>query len=166
MNLYLTLPLLTGVALIQTTLLARVSVLGAQPDLMLLVVLAWTVMRGADEGLGWAFIGGIMLDVLSGGPLASTALALIAVAAMAGQSLGQGIGSEVVRLILLALLGALIYHLVLLILLSWTGHTIDWQFALAEVALPSAVLNAALMPFVQQPLSWVEHQTSEEGLTL
>jgi rod shape-determining protein MreD len=166
MNPYLTFPLLTGIALIQTTLLARVSVFGARPDLMLLVVLAWTVLRGSDEGLGWAFIGGLILDIISGGPLASTALALVAVAVMSGQSLGQGIGSEVVRLILLALLGALIYHLVLLILLNWTGHTIDWQFALAEVALPSALLNAALMPFVQQPLAWIERKTSEEGLTL
>ena len=34
MNLYLSLPLLTSVALIQTVLLSRVSLWGARPDLM------------------------------------------------------------------------------------------------------------------------------------
>lgn len=162
----MTFPLLTGVALIQTTVLSRISVLGGRPNLMLLVVLIWAVVRGIDEGLIWAFVGGLILDLLSGGPLAGMALALLAAAYVAGQSLGQEVGSQAVRLTILTVLGTMAYHLVLLIILDWSGHRIDWAFALLRVAGPSVVLNAALAPFLLPPLAWLERATGEEGVVL
>ena len=159
-------PLLTGVALIQTTLVSRINLLGARPNLMLLVVLIWTVMRGIDEGLIWAFVGGLILDLLSGGPLAGIALALLAAAYLAGQSLGEEVGSQAVRLVILTVLGATVYHVALLTILDWTGHTVDWGFSLTRVAAPSVVLNAVLAPLVLPPLAWLERATGEEGLSL
>jgi rod shape-determining protein MreD len=161
-NFYLTLPLLTGVALIQTTVLSRISVLGGRPNLMLLVVLIWAVVRGLDEGLVWAFVGGLIVDLLSGGPLAGTALALVAAAFLAGQSLGEEVGSEVVRLMMLTVLGALTYHLTVLVVLGWTGHAVSWGFSLARVAGPSVVLNAVLAPFVLQPVRWLDQATGRD----
>jgi len=151
--------------LIQSVWLSRVNVWGARPDLMLLVVLVWAVVRGVDEGLVWGFVGGLIVDLLSGGPLGATALALLAVAFLAGQALGQGLGSPVARLLLLALLGVVVYHLVLLIVLAWTEHTVDWGFALLRVAGPSALLNVVLAPFVRPPLAWLERRTRREGFT-
>ena len=159
-------PLLTGVALLETTLLSRISVVGGQPNLMLLVVLIWAVVRGLDEGLVWAFVGGLILDLLSGGPLASMALALLAAAYLAGQSLGEQFGSRAVRLVMLAVLGSTVYHLALLILLDWSGHTVDWGFSLLRIAAPSVVLNAVLTPIVLPPLAWLERVTGEEGFVL
>ncbi|MFW6135670.1 MAG: rod shape-determining protein MreD [Chloroflexota bacterium] len=162
----MTFPLLTGVAVIQATLLSRVSVLGARPDLMLLVVLMWAMARGLDEGLVWAFVGGLIIDLLSGGPLAGTALALVAGAYVAGQSLVEGVGSQAVRAVILTVLGALVYHLALLVILGWTGRTVSWGFSLARVAAPSVLLNGVLAPFVLQPIIWLERATGREGLAL
>ncbi len=159
-------PLLTGVALVQSTLLSRVDVLGGRPNLMLLVVLVWTVVRGIDEGLVWAFVGGLILDLLSGGPLASMALALLAAAYLAGQSLGEEMGLQMVRLIILTVLGSMVYHLVLLFVLDWSGRTVDWGFSLLRVAGPSVLLNGILAPFVLPLLTWLERATGEEGLAL
>lgn len=133
---------------------------------MLLVVLAWTVVRGVDEGLAWSFIGGLVVDLLSGGPLGATALALLPVALLAGQPWGKRLGSQVVRLLLLALLSVAAYHLVLLVILAWTGHKVDWGFALLRVAGPSVLLNALLAPFVRQPLAWLGRRIRREGLNL
>ena len=165
-TLYLTIPLLTSVALIQAALLSRVDLWGARPDLMLLVVLAWTVARGEHEGLVWAFIGGLIIDLLSGGPLGATTLATVTVAFMSGRPWTQGIGSPVIRLILLVFLAVIIYHLILLIVLAWTGYAVDFGGALLRVAGPSALLNAALAPFVQRPLVWLERRTREERFAL
>lgn len=140
--------------------------MGAHPDLMFLVVLTWAVARSVDEGLVWGFIGGLIIDLRSGGPLGATALALVVVTFLAGQPWGQGIGSPVMRLLVLALVGGLAYHLILLVVLAWTGHTVNWSFSLLRVALPSAVLNAVLTPFVWQPMSWLGHKLRREGLTL
>ncbi len=152
--------------MIQTTILSRVSVLGGHPNLMLLVVLIWAVVRGIDEGLIWAFIGGLILDLLSGGPLASIALALLAAAYLTGQSLGEGVGSPAVRLFIVTVLGATVYHLVLLMILDWSGRAVDWAFSLVRVAGPSVLLNGVLAPFLLPPLTWLERATREEGLVL
>jgi rod shape-determining protein MreD len=161
-----TIPLLTSVALVQTVLLSRVNLWGARPDLMLLVVLVWAVVRGVDEGLVWGFVGGLILDLFSGGPLGATVLALLSVVFLAGQPWGQGLSSPVARLLLPALIGVIVYHLVLLLVLGWTGHAVDWAFALLRVAGPSALLNTLLAPFVQQPLAWLERRTRPEGFAL
>lgn len=133
---------------------------------MLLVVLVWAVVRGVDEGLVWGFIGGLIVDLLSGGPLGATVVALLSTIFLAGRPWGQGLRSQVARLLLPALLGVLVYHLVLLLVLAWTGHAVDWGFALLRVAGPSALLNTLLAPFVQQPLAWLERRTRLEGFGL
>jgi rod shape-determining protein MreD len=158
--------LLTGVAMVQTTILSSFNILGGQPNLMLLVVLMWTVVRGMQEGLVWAFVGGLILDLLSGGPLAGMALAQVAAAFLAGQSLGQEVGSQAVRVVILTVLGAIVYHLAVLIILNWSGYSVDWRFSLLRVAAPSVVLNALLAPLILPLLIWLERATGEEGLVL
>ncbi|MCP4541076.1 MAG: rod shape-determining protein MreD [Chloroflexi bacterium] len=158
----MTIPLLTSVALVQTVLLTQIDWWGARPDLMLLVVLIWSVVRGAEEGMVWGFIGGLVIDLFSGGPLGATVLALLAVALLAGQQWGQGIGSSVIRLLLLTFVAVLVFHLILLIILSWTGYQVTWGWAILQVAGPSALLNASLSPFVQRPLNWLERITRRE----
>jgi rod shape-determining protein MreD len=151
------------VALVQTVLLSRIDVWGARPELMLLVVLIWAVVRGVDEGLVWGFIGGLIVDLLSGGPMGATVLALLSVVFLAGQPWGQGLSSQVARLLLPAVVGVVVYHLVLLLALAWAGRAVDWGFALLRVAGPSVLLNVVLAPFIQPPLSWLERRTRQEG---
>lgn len=166
MNLYLAFPLLAVVALLQSVWLSRVNLLGARPDLMLLIVALWAIVRGLDEGLVWGFIGGLFIDLLSGGPLGGTSLALGAAAFLAGQPWGRHLGAQVVPLLLMALVAALAYHMIVLIALAWTGHTVLWGLSLLRVALPSALLNAILAPFLQPILAWLERKAKRETLTL
>lgn len=133
---------------------------------MFLVVLAWSVVRGLDAGLVWGFCGGLLIDLLSGGPLGATALALLAVAFLAGRRWGQSLGSPTVRLLLLALIGGAIYHLTLLLVLAWTGHAVGWAFSIPRVAVPSVLVNVALAPFVWQPMVWLGRRIRREGLSL
>jgi len=131
---------------------------------MLLIVLVWAFVRNVDEGLVWGFIGGLVIDLLSGGPLGATALALSAAALLAGQRWGQELGPQVVRLLFVTFVGVLFYHLVLLAALAWTGHTVNLGFSLLSVAGPSALLNMILAPFVRPPLVWLERRSKREGV--
>ncbi len=166
LSLYVVLPLLTAVALIQGVLLAPLTILGGHPDLVLLTVLIWAFLRGTAEGAVWAFIGGLLLDLFSGGPLGGMTLALLLVAIFVSGRWGQGLGLTLLQLVLLVLVACFAYHVLLLLTLSWTGHPVDWQYSLARVAAPSAVLNALLAPFVHRPLAWLERKTRSEGLVL
>ena len=140
--------------------------LGAQPNLVLLVVVLWSLVRGVDEGLMWAFVGGLIVDIMSGGPLAGSAIALLAAAYLAGQSLGVQVGSQVVRAMFLTALSTAGFHLTLLLVLDWTGHSVDWAFSLTRVTGPSVVLNMLLAPLVLQPLNWLDRATRQEGIAL
>ena len=49
----------------------------AQPHLVLVVGIVVTVALGLEAGLVWAFVGGLVLDVLAQRPLGSTSFALL-----------------------------------------------------------------------------------------
>jgi rod shape-determining protein MreD len=156
-------PLVIGAALVQSAWLSRFSLLGARPDLLWLLVLAWAVVRGRDEGLLWAFVGGFVADLLSSGGLGVQTLALLVVALLGGLAWGQALGSSLVRLLLQALSAGLAYHLVVLLALAYTGRSMDWAYAVLRIALPSIALNVALAPLVWAMLSWLERRTRREG---
>jgi rod shape-determining protein MreD len=64
-------------ALLEVTILPAIGFGGAQPDLVLIAAVVWTFVAGFEGALVWAFVGGLMLDVLTGRPLGSTAFTLL-----------------------------------------------------------------------------------------
>jgi rod shape-determining protein MreD len=165
LSLYVAIPLLTLVALIQDVVLSRISLLGARPDLLFLVIVVWSLLRGAGEGMIWAFIGGFVLDLLSGGPMGGFALSLILVALIAGRQWGSELGSALLQASLIVLALCFVYHVLLLIVLGWAGHSIDWAYGLSRVAAPSSIMNALLAPLVYVVLAWLDRRSRPEGIS-
>lgn len=64
-------------ALLQASVVPFVSIAGARPNLPLLAAASWSLAAGAGEALWWAFLGGVVADLLSGGPLGAFALAAL-----------------------------------------------------------------------------------------
>ena len=77
-HLYLAVPLMAVLAVVQTSVLPRFPVLGAVPQLLFLVALAWGILRGLEQGLFWAFIAGFFVDLFSLAPLGISSLAFMA----------------------------------------------------------------------------------------
>jgi rod shape-determining protein MreD len=67
----------TVMALLELTVGPYLRVGSAQPHLVLVVGIVVTVAIGLEAGLVWAFVGGLVLDVLADRPLGSTAFALL-----------------------------------------------------------------------------------------
>lgn len=63
--------------LLELTIGSYVRVGDAQPHLVLVLGVIWTVASGLDAGLAWAFAGGLLLDILGPRPLGSSAFALL-----------------------------------------------------------------------------------------
>ncbi len=69
-------------ALIQSTVLPFASAGGGGLDLVLVIAVVWTMALGLEGGLVWAFLGGLVIDVLLMRPLGLTAfIDLLAVGA-------------------------------------------------------------------------------------
>lgn len=152
------LPVLSLAAVAQSTILTHYHFYSGTLDLVLLIVLGWTLTGESAGGLAWGFMGGLCLDLLSGGPFGSLALGLTVVAYLAGLTEGRFWGSHVLLPLALALLGTVVFHLVILVTLSVTGYAVDWGASLVRVVLPSTLVNTFLMLPIYYALRWVHAQ--------
>jgi rod shape-determining protein MreD len=149
------LPLLAFAAVLQATLLNQFRLFGGTVDLVLLLSLNWTIVGEWRGGTLWALMGGLFLDLLSGGPFGANALGLVLVSYGAGLSEGRFYSSHVLLPLASALLGTVLYHAVYLITLAASGHTVNWGLSLSQVTLPTVLLNTLLMLPVYQFVRWL-----------
>jgi rod shape-determining protein MreD len=70
-------------ALLQATAPRPLGLVGVFPNLVVLAVVLWTLRRGLEEGLRWALLGGLLMDVLSTGPIGANLLAMLVATALA-----------------------------------------------------------------------------------
>ena len=139
------LPLLAFAAVLEATLLPHFRLFGGTVDLVLLLSLNWTLVGEWRGGPLWALMGGICLDLLSGGPFGASALGLVLVAYLASLSEGRFWSSHVLLPLASVLLGTVVYHVVYLAVLAATGHSVSWVPSLSQVTLPTVLLNTLLM---------------------
>jgi rod shape-determining protein MreD len=152
-------PLLGALAIFQTVVGPRLIVFGVRPDLILLVVVAWSLFNGSRSGIVWAFVGGLWMDILSGGPMGGSSLALMAA------SLATGIGHN--RLFRnnpfvplgAAIVGTMVYSLVYLGTLALVGHRLSFLETFIGLVLPAILYNSVLMLLLTPLLyRWLERR--------
>jgi rod shape-determining protein MreD len=142
-SLYIAIPVMGLLAVIQTAILPQFSVAGVSPQLLFLVALSWGLLRDLRDGLVWAFIAGIWVDLFSIAPVGVSSLAFMA--ALAATIPLQQIlpPRRLLSAILLAGLGTLIYLTLYLAALRVFGHTLTFN-GLIEL-LPILLLNLILI---------------------
>jgi rod shape-determining protein MreD len=67
----------TVTALLESTLPQYLSVGNANLHPVLVIGVIWTIAAGFERGVVWAFVGGLVLDILLGRPLGASAFALL-----------------------------------------------------------------------------------------
>ena len=164
-------PLLVFIAaLLQSTVAGRLVIRGVKPDLVLIIVVISTLIYGGKAGIVWAFLGGIGVDLFSGGPLGISSLGLMLAALVAG--LGHRVLSRYHLLVPLSAsaLATLIYGVVyigLLALLREAAQTplfasivlpsyaVPFWPTLQNVIVPATIYNTTIVLFVTPLLNRV-----------
>jgi rod shape-determining protein MreD len=108
----------TVAAIVELTITPYLRVGDAQPHLVFVLAVVWTVAVGLDSGLVWAFVGGLVLDTLAQRPLGSTAFALLIVVGATGAITRSLVRIRPVVAIIATLLLSLVYSMTLLMLFS------------------------------------------------
>lgn len=162
MNPYAAVLLLTSAALLQSSLLPHLSRGGLKPDLVVMLVISWGLLRGVQEGLLWAFIGGLALDLLSATPLGLSALILTLLTLLT--SLGQKSIYRTSILFPLAVIFLATFGYNLALLLGWQllGRPALWGETFLEVLLPTGLLNTLVMLPLYPLLPWLHRRTGPE----
>jgi len=150
-------PLLVLAAVLQSTVLSHFRVFAGTLDLVLLLTISWTISGDWLGGIAWGFIGGLCLDLLSGGPLGAAALGLVLMAYFASLTEGRFWRSHVLLPLATIALGTFGFHTLYLVGLSLSGHPVSWSYDLARITLPAAVLNTLGMLPVYYALRWVHN---------
>lgn len=142
-NVYVALPLLLLLALLQTAVLSHFPLFGLTPQLPLLVAISWLLLYGLEEGLVWAFIAGLWLDLFSIGPIGATSLAYMA-AVLAVAGLLRALPEDRFFIpVIAAALGSVVYLIVYLIFIQLLGFMNGLSTAVN--LLPLILLNAGFM---------------------
>lgn len=134
-------PLLLILTILQSTVMVHIHLLEGRPDLVLLAVVSWSLAGRAEEAMTWGVLGGLLLDLLSGYPLGSTALALVLIAFLVSLAEGRLWEVNLVLPLGVMLAASLVYHGLALLTLPFLGRQIDLLFAAGRVILPSTFLN-------------------------
>jgi rod shape-determining protein MreD len=163
-TLYLVIPFLVVVALVQATVIPHLTIWGVYPDLPLLVVVSWSLLRGAREGMVWGFIAGVAVDLFSGAPFGAATLGLLAASLFTGLGQATVYRAHVALPLLVMFLATIVYDLVFLLILRVSGEAVDWLPALLRVILPSAVLNALLTPIVLWAMRFLDNRFGREEM--
>jgi len=154
MSLYFGIPILLVAAVLQSVWVDGIRVVGGRPDLVLLLVVTWAIIRGVDEGAVWGFVGGVFCDLLSGSNFGLWTVSLTAVGLLVGQPWVHSLGPTVIRLAMMSAVGTLFGQLVLLSTMSLLGYAVEIGRGLLTVAGPAALLNLLLSPFAFTFLVW------------
>jgi rod shape-determining protein MreD len=161
---YLLVPALILLGIAQSTLVPFLRIAGLYPDLILILVAIWSLLRGYREGTIWALVCGLVMDMLSGLPFGAHTLALLAVSLLM-----QAVRRQVYRLtfgavLLLVALATLIYYgAVMFATWAMAGESFSGNL-LGRVILPAALLNAAVAAVVFWPLRWFHQMTGEQEM--
>lgn len=144
-SIYVAIPVMLALSLLQTAVFPHFTFLRLAPQLPLLVALAWGLRRGLDEGMMWAFVGGICMDLFSIAPVGLTALGYMAAVTAVlwlQQALPPG---HIIMPALLAALATTIYLIVTLLFLRLFGQIASFQ--IITNLWPLILLNAvAILP--------------------
>jgi rod shape-determining protein MreD len=151
----------TVAAMFESTITQYLRVGDAQPHLVFVLAVVWTVAAGLDSGLVWAFVGGIALDTLAQRPLGSTAFALLLVVG-ATSVLARSLARirPVVGIIATALL-SLVYSMTLVVLFSVLRPPAPLTDPI-RIVLPSVAYDVILAVFLGPLLVSIRDRFTDE----
>jgi rod shape-determining protein MreD len=137
---------LASAAFVEATLGYRAEIGGGRANPVLLLVVAWSLLRGIEEGALAGLVGGLALDLVSGTPfgLYTGVMTLIGtVTALGEATLYRG---SLAFFFGTAVLVTVSYHGATVLLLQALGWEMPTVARLIRVLVPTVLVNAALMP--------------------
>ncbi len=149
-------------ALLQSTVVARIHILGVSPDLVLLFIVGWVLYRGAGEGIVVALTSGLILDALSGAPFGLRLVSLAVASSVVGLGELNVFRSAWFLPYVTVAIATLIYQGLFLLLASLLGVPVIWWPTMWRLVLPVVVVNTVCMPLVYGALGWLRRRTQPQ----
>lgn len=144
-----------ALALVYAAALPYWHILGVTPDLVLVFVACWAMLRGQAEAMVVVPLVGFLRDLMTSDPLGTSVLALAPIVLLASLREVTIVETDFVPTLLVVVLGSLAYGIIASAVLVAIGQTVPWTDALVRAILPVAIVNALFTPIVYLPVRWL-----------
>jgi len=135
--------------LIQLTLINSIAILGLKPDLIMVVVVVFSLLKGEKEGTISGFASGFLQDIFSSGLLGINALAKTVIGFTCGILKEKIFHEHILFLIpVITFIASFIQNILIFLLLNAFGIEYNLVWSLKQVALPEALYSSLLSPFI------------------
>lgn len=133
-------------ALLQASSIQQFKVVGVTPNLLLVLLVSWLVVRGLDDVLPMIAVAGITISFVG---LQTPGLVLLALLPIAGLGLLREmhvIHSDLLLVLALVAAATVAYESVIVASLVVTGGGYDVIAALRSAVIPAAIVNVIITP--------------------
>lgn len=162
MTLWLVIPLLILVAIVQIAWLPLIPIFGFKIDLALIVVVTWGLLGPLGQAAQWGFIVGILLDLASGLPFGIHTFTLTVIGLLVGLGQRTFFRGNLIAPPATMLAAALLDHVLILAFLALFNRSIPWGDYLLRITLPSAMLNTLAAALVYLPLEILQRRLNRQ----
>jgi rod shape-determining protein MreD len=131
--------------LVQSVTGPTLPVVRGRPDLVLVVVLAWSMLRGSGEGAFVGFLGGVLLDSVSYTPFGISAALLGLLGYCTGLPEVNVYRGNLPYFLGTAAVATLVFHTLYFLVLQALGTSMPPIFETYAMALPASILNVLLL---------------------
>ncbi|MBI5671384.1 MAG: rod shape-determining protein MreD [Chloroflexi bacterium] len=145
MGSYISLPILALAAALQASIVPQFSILGGRPDLVFLLVISWALNAPLAQGVVWAFVGGIMQDLLSAAPTGTSVIGLVVIVFALDAFRQQVYRVGFVTIMWVVLAGTLLQQAIVTIVLLVSGFDVPIISNIGYVVLPTVFYNFLLV---------------------
>lgn len=145
MNIAVGLTVIIVAVIAQASILPAFSVFGVQPNLVIVLLVAWMAVRGQREVLLLIPAAGLFHGLLDSQPLGMAMLALAPLILMTEARELQLVESDLLPAVVLCALASLVYESTILLTLAVTGERIDWLASTLDVLVPAVIANVLLL---------------------
>ncbi len=151
MGSYWSLPLIVLAVVLQSSVIPQIRIFGGEPDLVLLLVLSWSVNGRLEQDVTWAFVGGIAQDLMSATPLGASVIGLVLLVFSIDQLKQQVYRIGFMLIIALVIVGTVLQKVMLMIIAGFSGFTVAPIQNLTYVILPTIAYNLIFIG----PVYWI-----------
>ena len=151
-------------ALVQTSVLPYFEILGAQPSLVLVVVVILATMQVGTRALLWGFGGGLVVDLFSAAPLGTNALLFTVIAYVAGAGFGGVDRTNLVIPVVAIALATFVYYPAVLLALQVQGVEVAWEAHLPGRLWPATAVNLTAGAVLLFPVRVLERWTRSRAV--
>jgi cell shape-determining protein MreD len=137
-------PVIIISAIFQMVIFSRVNLLSGSADIMLVVLVAWSLQDKKFSAWAWAIMAGLLISYISALPMAVPLISYFATVGLAKILQRRVWQSPILTLFVLIFLATLFQHIISIGALQLSGIEVSISEGLSRVTLPSLFLNLLL----------------------